>query len=196
MKIEDVVLDQLGSGPPPQGANYYENVGDFRAEGIELRAGYAAGPFFVDAYFNHYVSKLNGDRIEGYEHIALGNSMGDNWNVTAGYRPSDALSFQASLTRFEDLNDVEVLFREMELGWIDETQYIDKPGYTVVDLFGSWRPLGTDHLELQAAVYNLFDKQYRAHASVADYRGIPGYEIVAGLPEPGRNIRLTAAVRF
>jgi hemoglobin/transferrin/lactoferrin receptor protein len=50
--------------------------------------------------------------------------------------------------------------------------------------------------ELQAAVYNLFDKQYRAHASVGDYSGIPGYEIVAGLPEPGRNIRLTAAFRF
>ncbi|WP_411339401.1 hypothetical protein V6U71_16125 [Sphingopyxis sp. J-6] len=49
---------------------------------------------------------------------------------------------------------------------------------------------------MQAAVYNLFDKRYLAHASVADYSGIPGYEIVSGLPEPGRNIRLTASVRF
>ncbi|WP_325283841.1 TonB-dependent receptor domain-containing protein [Sphingomonas sp.] len=201
MTIDDVILDQLGTrrpapGQPLEGGVYYENIGRFRSEGVELRAGYTTGPFSIDGFYNHYDSRLNGNRIEGYEQIALGNSMGDNWNVTAGYAPSPSLSFQASMTRFEDLNDIEVLFRETELGFIDGTRTVDKPGYTVVDLFARWQPFGTEMLELQAAVYNLFDLQYRAHASVADYSGIPGYEIVAGLPEPGRNVRLTAAVRF
>lgn len=201
MAIDDVILDQLGTrrpapGQPLEGSVYYENIGRFRSTGVELRAGYATGPFSISGFYNHYDSRLNGNRIEGYEQIALGNSMGDNWNVTAGYSPGPALAFQASVTRFENLNDIEVLFRETELGFIDGTRRIDKPGYTVVDIFARWQPFGTDALELQAAVYNLLDLQYRAHASVGDYSAIPGYEIVAGLPEPGRNVRLTAAVRF
>lgn len=60
-----------------------------------------------------------------------------------------------------------MLFRESQLGFIDGTRFIDKPSFTTVDLFGSWRPFGTDRLELQAAVYNIFDKRYIAHASVA-----------------------------
>ena len=200
MTIEDVMLDQLGrnAAQPIQDAVYYENVGKFRSKGYELRAGYRTGPFTIDGYYNHYDSRLNGNRIEGYEHIALGNSMGDNWAVTVGFQPSDQFNFRASLTRVEDLNDIEVLFRESQLGFIDGTRLIDKPGYTTVDLFGSWRPFGTDRFELQAAVYNLFDKRYIAHASTADYGqlGLPDYAIVSGLPEPGRNVRVTASVRF
>ncbi|MGR4892908.1 TonB-dependent receptor domain-containing protein [Sphingopyxis sp. LARHCG72] len=201
MTIKDVILDQLGRdrvARPLQDSVYYENVGTFKSKGLELRAGYRTGPFSLDAYYNHYDSRLNGNRIEGYEHIALGNSLGDNMSVTAGYQPSDHFNFRASLTRFEDLNDIEVLFREKQLGFVTQTYFIDKPGYTTVDLFGSWCPFGTDRLELQAAVYNLFDKRYIAHASTADYGqlGLADYAIVSGLPEPGRNVRLTASVRF
>ncbi|WP_447725778.1 TonB-dependent receptor domain-containing protein [Sphingomonas koreensis] len=194
-KIRDVVLDQIGRAPP-QPATYYENVGAFVAEGFELRAGYRTGPLSIDGYFNHYVSRLNGNRIEGYEHIALGNSVGDNWAVSASFDPSPALGLRATLTRYEDLNDLEVLFRDRAMGWISRTPFIDKPGYTVVDLMARWQPFGTELIEVQAAVYNLFDRQYRAHASVGDYSAIPGYGIVRGLPEPGRNIRLGVSFRY
>ena len=200
-KIRDVVLDQLGAVRTPgtvQDAVYYENVGDFKAEGFELRAGYRTGPFSIEGYFNHYDSRLNDKRIEGYEQIALGNSVGDNWAVSAAFEPSSDLSLRATVTRYEDLNDIEVLFREKQLGFVNKTYFIDKPGYTVVDISGTWRPFGTDMIELQAAVYNLLDKQYRAHASVGDYSqiGVAGYEIVRGLPEPGRNIRLSVSFRY
>lgn len=196
MTIDDVVLDQLGSGPAPQSPVYYENVGRFRSRGVEIKGGWHAGAWSVDAYYNRYDSRLNGHRIEGYEHIALGNSMGANWNLDVRWDPTAKLGFGATVTRVEDLDGIEVLFREAELGWIDGTRFVDKPGYTVVDLFARWQPLETDRLELHAGVYNLTDRQYRSHASVADYRGIPGYEIVAGLPEPGRNVRLSATLRF
>lgn len=194
--IDDVILDQLGNGPAPQDAVYYENVGEFRAEGVELKAGYSTGVFSVDAYFNHYESTLNDDRIEGYEQIGLGNSIGDNWGVTVGYQPTETLSFQASLLRFEDLNNIEVLQRSVEIGWIESTQFVDKPGYTVVDLFGTWRPFGNDRLSVHAAIYNLFDETYRAHASVADYSAIPDWETVAGVLEPGRDFRLGVSMQF
>lgn len=196
MRIDDVITDQLGNGPAPQAPVYYENVGRFKADGIELRAGFAAQAWSIDGYFNHYRSKLNGELVEGYEQIGLGNSVGDNWNLTFGYRPRSTLSLEASLTRFEALNDIEVLHRGVEVGWIDSTQRVDKPAYTVVDLFGQWQPFDNQGISLGAAVYNLFDKSYRAHSSVADYSAIEGWEGVAGVREPGRNFRLSLSMRF
>lgn len=196
MAIDDVILDQLGGGAPPEGATYYENIGGYESDGFELRAGYDAGPVAVDAFYTSYDARLNGRTIEGYEQIALGNSMGDNWNVTGTARPFEALELQASLTRYEDLNDIEVLHRSVELGWIGSTRFVDKPGYTVVDLFARWTPFANRNIELLAAVYNVFDKTYRAHASVADYSAIPDYEIVQGVNEPGRNVRLTVSYRY
>lgn len=196
MTIDDVVLDQLGSGPAPQAANYYENVGEFRSKGFELKAGYQAADWGVDAFFNSYDAKLNGLVIEGYEHIALGNSMGDSWNVTGRWSPLENLDLQASVTIVQDLDNIEVLYREVELGYIDGTRFVDKPGYTTVDIFGRWRPLNHDRVEVLAGIYNLFDEQYVSHASVADYSAIPDYEIVRGVAEAGRNIRLTLALKY
>lgn len=196
MRIDDVILDQLGNGAPPEAPVYFENVGRFKADGIELRGGFSAATWTVDGYFNHYRSKLNGNMVEGYEHIGLGNSVGDNWNLTLGYRPLPQLTLETSLTRFESLNDIEVLHRAVEVGWIDSTRYVDKPGYTVVDLFGQWRPFGNQRIVLGAALYNVFDKRYRAHSSVADYNAIPDWEGIAGVLEPGRNLRLTASIAF
>jgi hemoglobin/transferrin/lactoferrin receptor protein len=196
MKIKDVILDQLGSGPAPQAATYYENVGDYQSDGVELRLAYDAGLWGVDAFYNSYDARLNGRQIEGYEQIALGNSMGDNINVSARYAPSERLGFQASLTHYSDLNDIEVLHRSVELGWVGQTQFVNKPGYTVLDLFARWAPFEDRNIELLAAVYNVFNETYRAHASVADYSAIRDYEIVRGLNEPGRNVRLTASYRF
>jgi hemoglobin/transferrin/lactoferrin receptor protein len=196
MTIKDVILDQLYGGPPPQDSVYFENAGDFTSDGFELQAGYRSGPFSVRGFYNSYDSRLNGNRIEGYEHIALGNTMGDNWNVSASYDPTPALGFEASFTRYQRVDDIETLFRDVELGYVPATQFVDKPGYSVVDLFARWQPLGDDSVTLLAAVYNLFDKQYLAHASVADYTAIPDYEIVRGLPEPGRNVRLTVSFRY
>ena len=64
----------------------------------------------------------------------------------------------------------------------------------VVDVFGNWRPVGK--MDLALGIYNLFDERFRAHASVADYNHIPDWEGIAGVYEPGRNIRLTASIRF
>lgn len=150
MTIDDVIFDQVESGAPPPDAVCYENVGRFKAQGVELRAGYSSGPFSADAYYNHYQSRLNGDTVEGYEHIGLGNSVGDNRNLTAGYEPSSKLRFEASLTRYADLNNIEVLQRAVAIGRIGKTQYVDKPGYTVVDVVGSCKPFADDRMTLLA----------------------------------------------
>ncbi len=205
MQIDNVIFDQIGSSSFAEDSIYaglrqdsffYDNIGTYDSTGVEVRAEYRTGPFYVSAFYNQNDSELNGRKIEGYEEVGLGTSVGDNWNLTAGFIPNDRLSFQASLTQYLDLNDIETLYRAVELGWIDETQFVDKPGYTVVDLFATWQPFETEMVELSAAVYNLFDEQYLAHASVADYNHIAGWEGVSGVAERGRDIRVTAALKF
>lgn len=199
MEINDVVLDQLyrdRTATPPQNTTFYENVGRFRSEGFEFRGGYRFGAFEVNGFYNHYNPELNDLPVNGYEHLALGNTLGDQWNISAKFDPSAALGFEASLTRFEHVDDLEVLFRDEQLDFVPATAFIDKPAYTTVDLFARWQPFGTKRVELLAAVYNLFDETYIAHASVGDYTAIPDYEIVRGVNEPGRNIRIGASFRF
>ncbi|GAB0152869.1 hypothetical protein [Marinobacterium sp. BA1] len=52
------------------------------------------------------------------------------------------------------------------------------------------------HFRRRVSINNLFDKQYLSHASVEDLTANPGYSIISGYPEAGRDIRLSAKVRF
>lgn len=59
-------------------------------------------------------------------------------------------------------------------------------GYTLVNVFGAWRPLGEDGATLFAEVRNLFDTEAREHASFL--------KDIA--PMPGRNVRLGVSYSF
>ncbi|WHI47169.1 TonB-dependent receptor [Microbulbifer sp. VAAF005] len=188
--IDDVILDQLGSG------TYYENIGELETEGFELSASYAWDKLSLSAAFSHSDSELNGYTVEGYEHNGLANARGDTWNLTATYAFTPKLELGWNYTLVQDLNDIEVLQRAVEIGWIDSTQTVDKPGYQVHDLYLHWEPLADDRLNVNLAIQNLLNEHYRDHSSVADYSGIDGWGIVAGLYEAGRDIRLSVDYRF
>jgi hemoglobin/transferrin/lactoferrin receptor protein len=196
MEISDVILDQIGGGPAPQDAVYYENVGAFESEGFELQLGYSWETFSADLFYTSYDPSLNGREVEGYEEIGLANASGDQLNLYLGWAPTDALKFGWNTRVVEDLNDITVLYRAVEIGWIDELQTIDKPGYTVSDIYMEWTPRSVEGLRLNLAVNNIFDEHYRDHASVGDYNAIPDWEGVAGVFEAGRDIRVSAAFAF
>ncbi|WP_444930992.1 TonB-dependent receptor plug domain-containing protein [Microbulbifer sp. SSSA002] len=188
--IDDVILDQLGSG------TYYENVGELETEGFELSASYTWNKLSLSAAFSHNDSELNGNTVEGYEHNGLANARGDTWNLTANYAFTPKLELGWNYTLVQDLNNIEVLQRAVEIGWIDSTQTIDKPGYQIHDLYLHWEPLASDRLNVNLAIQNLLNEHYRDHSSVADYSVIDGWGIVAGLYEAGRDIRLSVDYRF
>ncbi|HEY7885645.1 MAG TPA: TonB-dependent receptor [Cellvibrionaceae bacterium] len=196
MKIDDVIMDQLGGGPAPQNSVYYENVGTFESDGVELHLGYSTAQLSADLFFVNSSPTLNDNPVEGYEHIGLANASGDTWMLNLGYRPANNLEMGWNIRHVSSLNDIEVLHRAVEIDWIDALQTVNKPGYTVHDIFAEWQPFSNDKLTLGLAIYNLLDEQYRAHASVADYNHIPGWEGVAGVYEAGRDIRLQLSTAF
>lgn len=188
--IDNVIYDQQGAGV------YYENIGELESDGFELSAAYSYDSWYVSAAYSHNDSELNGNVVNGYENNGLGNTRGDTFTLGVDYALSDQLDLGWSLTHVQDLNDVVVLHRSLELGWIDELQTIDKPGYQVHDVYLRWQPLQDDSLAVNFAVQNLFDEHYRDHSSVGDYSHIPGWEIVSGLYEAGRDVRLSVDYRF
>lgn len=195
-RIEDVIFDQIGSAGPPQDSAFFENVGDYNADGYELELGYQGYRTRIGLAYSDLSTDLNGIPVEGYEHNGLANGRGDTLNLSVDYDVSDRLQLGWSMMAVSGLDDIDVLYRGVEIGWIDEIQTIDKPGYTVHDVYLSWQPMRSDTFNVNLAVQNLFDKTYRDHSSVGDYTRIPDWEIVAGLNEPGRDVRLTLTARF
>lgn len=195
-EIKDVIFDQLGTGPFPQDAGYFENIGNYHADGFELELGYQGDRLLVGFAYSHTSADINGIPVEGYEHNGLGNGRGDNLNLSLDYEASDRWTLGWTFLYVDGLDDIDVLYRSVELGWIDDIQTINKPGYSVQDIYVTWQPTQNPNFVLSLAVQNLFDKQYRDHSSVGDYSAIPGWEIVSGLYEPGRDIRLSFAAKF
>lgn len=194
-KIEDVILDQLGA-VPPQDRVYYENIGELEIDGVEINGGVTLGRLLLDLAFSHSEPELNGNPVEGYEHNGLANASGDKWVLRLEYIFSDRFDVGWISTRVEGLHDIEVLHRSVNADLITDLQYVNKPGYTVHDIYCQWRPFGDESLRVNLAVQNLLDETYRGHSSVADYGHIPDYEGVVGINEPGRDIRLGISYAF
>ncbi len=197
--IDDVIFDQNGT------AIFYENIGTVETSGFEIDLSYRWEQMEIYFGYANLDAELNpaegvfsvdygGIDLEGYEFRGLGNSRGDTWNVGVNASIGEKWKMGWNVSHVEDVDNLEVLHRSVELGWIDSLQQIDKPGYTLHDVFVQWQPI--DSLKLNLAVTNLLDEEYRDHSSVGDYTAIPDWEVVAGYNEPGRDIRLSASYSF
>ncbi|ANO51908.1 TonB-dependent receptor domain-containing protein [Woeseia oceani] len=194
--IDDVISDQIGGGVAPEDSTYYENIGRYEADGFELGFGYQLDRVRFDLAYSNTTSEINGHTVEGYEYNGIGNARGDTLTVGINFEASGRLELGWNTIAVAGMDDIEVLHRAMDIGWIAELQTIDKPGYAVHDVYARWQPTRSDSWYLSFAVQNVFDKSYRDHSSVGDYSAIPGWETVAGLRETGRDIRLTLSAGF
>lgn len=188
--IDDVIADQLGQG------TYYENIGELESTGLELQAAYQLDKLMLSASISRNNTELNGEQVEGYEHVALANSRGDTLSLGARYQYSPKLQFGWNFTYVQDLNDLELFHRMQEIGWSSGTEDVDKPGYKVHDIYLTWMPLADDSLTVDLAVQNLFDEYYIDHSSVGDYNHIASWEGVGGQPEKGRDFRASLKYKF
>ncbi len=189
-EINDVIMDQKGEG------TYYENVGTLEADGFELSAAYQWNNLYLTGSYSNSNSNLNGNDIEAYEHQGLANSSGDTLGLEVSYALTSMLEVSWNFTYVQDLNDIEVFHRIVEIGDDTQTRLIDKPGYKAHDLSLRWTPFGDDDFSVNVAIQNLFNEQYRDHASMGDYGDIEGWEGTAGLYEAGRDVRASLKYKF
>ncbi|MFN3986018.1 MAG: TonB-dependent receptor domain-containing protein [Rhodocyclaceae bacterium] len=177
-RIADAIADPLGR--PVR----FENVGDLRSRGALLQAAYRVGALSAAVGLHHNDARLNGKRLNVYEHNGLGNSIGDTLSMQLDYQLTPELEVGWQGRFVKGLGNIET-----------SVGTVRKPGYGVHDVHASWQTRG-DALSVTLTVRNLFDKHYLDHASNESFEHIAGYEGVVGSPEPGREIRIGLAWRF
>ncbi|MCE8024519.1 MULTISPECIES: TonB-dependent receptor domain-containing protein [Halomonadaceae] len=153
------------------------NLGELKTRGFNARIGYDWDRLEASLAYSRARPELEGVPLSD-DDMAIGTSIGDTWVANVNFQATDDIDlgwtgrFAERLTKVAD-------------------GYPEKAGYGVNDIYASWHPLVGDQLTLSLRVNNVFDKQYFDHASYGD-----AGDVAHGLPDPGRDFRLSATYRF
>lgn len=177
-------------GTPLPWSKVYENLDrTIETNGFYLDVNYRMNRLNAGLHFHTAESEADGQTVTRYVYGSTANSVGDTLMLNLDYQFTDNIVAGWSTEIVRDLNDIKLTVGSDLLN-------IDKPGYTIHGLYARWQPMGTDRLTLALAVKNLFDEQYLSHASTADFTANAGWEDVSGAPSAGRDVRLSAALKF
>ncbi|MCA8900403.1 MAG: TonB-dependent hemoglobin/transferrin/lactoferrin family receptor [Hyphomonas sp.] len=171
----DFAYDPTCFGPPffpcSAGTTNSANVSGAELEGVEAEMAYEAGPAYARLTFSSIdgkdtetgadVGSLTPDRIA----LDLGTKV-KAWRARFGTRIQIASDFER---RDDD-----------GMGGLAIAETRD--GYTVVDLYASWRPAFADGVQINAGIENVFEEDYE--------------RVFAGVSEPGRNFKVSATWQF
>ena len=183
-KIKDPI------GTPLPWSKVYENLDHaIETDGFYLDVNYELDRLSAGLHFHTADTTMDGETVTRYVFGSTASSMGDTLTLNLDYRFTDYLIAGWSTEYVHDLNNIKLNVGGDELN-------IDKPGYTTHSLYARWHPMKSDRLTLALTINNLFDEQYISHASVADYTANAGWEGVTGAPSAGRDVRLSAALKF
>lgn len=153
------------------------NLGDLKSRGISASIGYDWDRLSASLSYSRTRPEIDGEPLSD-DDMAIGTSVGDTWVANLNYQATDSLELGWTGRFAERLTNVA-------------NDYPEKAGYGVNDVYARWQPLVDDQLTLALRVNNLFDKQYADHASYGD-----ATDVAQGLPDPGRDIRLSVSYRF
>ncbi|WP_322895330.1 MULTISPECIES: TonB-dependent receptor domain-containing protein [unclassified Yoonia] len=155
-------IDGLVTTTPGSDTVFFRNLARAEFEGAEIEAGYEND----DVFGRLAVSTVRAtDRDFGY---TLSTAPADTVALTIGGRlPDQGLEFG---WRGTFVDDITTSSRSTSTGAITDTSY---DGYTMQDVFMTWTPDSgaLDGFEVQLAVENLFDADYRNNLSSDQGRG-------------------------
>lgn len=182
------IKDVLGS-PVPWSKVVINLEDEIEIDGFYLKGDFQFDRLTLSASYHNSDSEAGGQDVVRYVYGSTGTSIGDTLALSMDYAFTEnwQAGWIAEFVKGMHNLDVEVAGSPLEL---------DKPGYGVHDIYVKWTGLEDDRLAVSLTVKNVLDKQYIDHASAEDYRSNPGYSAVSGHPEPGRDIYLSASLKF
>lgn len=157
-----------------------DNAGQLKVRGYDFALGFRREQLRSSVGVSYSNPELDGDSLIDTD-FGIGTSYGRTWTANTAYTLPEL---------------------QMEFGWAlnfveryDEpaNTLAHKPSYTVHDLYLQWRPIAYEALAVTLTVNNAFDKSWVDQAT-SGYNG--QLQRVAGLPEPGRDIRLSTSLTF
>ena len=141
---------------------FHRNLARARFEGAEIEAGYEADRVFGRLAYSHVTGK---DPDAGY---TIATTPADQLALTLGARmPDRGVEYG---WRGTVVDAITTATRNSGTGAVTSTSYA---GYATHDLFVSWKPQSgaLDGFDLQLAVENVFDKDFRNNLSADRGRG-------------------------
>lgn len=178
----DTRLKDLGRYQYPDGAPYYlTNADEYRSKGFTLQGTYSWGSGRIGGSFTKADVEYDSDGI-----LPQGGTVVPVGKVATLYVdqeiPQYNLKVGGSLEWADTLSTDEMR----------DAGFEDHDSYTVVNLYGEWRPQNYQNIALHLNVDNLFDQNYYERSSYVQYnpRGVmPHYA-------PGRTVTLGVKMDF
>ena len=148
------------------------NQGYQTNQGYELGVGYADGAWRARAGVAHSKPTMHNVEFKGNPEYAV--RTGRTWTADVAYRlPNPSVELGVRHTLVEDVNakDTSILS-----GKFDDTDgaILNRKGYNVSDIYANWKPYGNDKVNVNFAVNNVFNKNYRPHTQRASIDTLPG----------------------
>lgn len=190
--IEDPILQ---GGGIPWNKTYTNLEDDIETKGIFMRAEKSWEQLTLGVSANIADTEVGGVDASRYMYGSSANSIGDTLAFTLDYQATPSLQLGWSAELVKGFNGDTIHINDTIYGDTYDLNY-RKKGYAVHDIYARWMPMADDQLTVTLSVNNLFDKQYISHASIADFTQNPGWDGIIGSPSEGRDIRLSAALRF
>lgn len=148
------------------------NQGHQTNQGYELGVGYADGAWRARAGVAHSKPTMHNVEFKGNPEYAV--RTGRTWTADVAYRlPNPSVELGVRHTLVEDVNakDTSILS-----GKFDNTDgaILNRKGYNVSDIYANWKPYGNDKVNVNFAVNNVFNKNYRPHTQNASDTALTG----------------------
>ncbi|MDR7123839.1 TonB-dependent receptor [Pseudotabrizicola sp. 4114] len=155
-------IDNLITTTPAQSRVFHQNVARAQFEGAEIEAGYETDRFFGRLAYSYVMGK---DRDFGY---TIATTPAESLALTLGGRIPDRGVEYGWRGNFAD--GITTASRSTATGAITQTRYA---GYGTHDLFVAWKPQSgaLDGFDVQLAVENVFDRDFRNNLSSDNGRG-------------------------
>lgn len=164
--------------------DFHQNLGTVDVDGYSASLGYSNATTSLSFGLSHSKPELEGEALSDGTALLLGNTAGRTWVAQLDHAlPSYHLT----------LGWTGRLVESYDYTPVNSADPGTKAGYAVHDIYAQWLPTGKDNLKLLLSVKNLFDRFYYDQSSFGYH---PRWGGVAGLPEAGRDIRLTAQMTF
>ena len=173
---------------PDEGAPYLDNVDEYRSRGFTLQAAYSWGSGRAGGSFTK--AKVTQD---GTEVLPGGGTAVPVGDIATLYVDQDlaryGLTFGASLEWAGKLSTDDMAAEG----------FADHDSYTVVNLYGEWRPANYENVTLHLGIDNLFDRSYYERSSYVQrdvFRGGVLARDIDPMYAPGRTVTLGVGLAF
>ncbi|UXU75932.1 TonB-dependent receptor domain-containing protein [Paracoccus sp. SMMA_5] len=184
LTLFDTRLKDMGEFQFPEGAApYLGNEAEYRSRGFTLQGAYSWGSGRIGGSFTK--AKVTQD---GVEVLPAGGAAVPVGEIATLYLdqeiPQHNLKFGGTVEWAGKLSSPEMT----AAGFADHTSY------TVVNLYGEWRPASYDNIAVHLGVDNLFDRAYYERSSYVQRQR--GSRQIDPLYAPGRTVTLGVRMDF